>query len=161
MPGQSDVGIHNGSSSFFCSSSTCTNVLFCKAHRHLLEELEHPTSRWPPPFLLVHPSINSVAASKLVSHIYPTHSIVVIIIYFASKESHLHAFLLLFIENQFNLFNPLQLRTGHQKKVYWLCVIHTEGNKVWAFCNAFKTAAFVSPLTFSASFAFFNSSCRT
>jgi hypothetical protein len=46
MPGQSDVRIHNGSSSFFCSSSTCTNVLFCKAHRHLQEELKHPTSRW-------------------------------------------------------------------------------------------------------------------
>ncbi len=133
---QFDDGTHNDSSTFFYF---LPHVLMCCLVKHIdigKKKLYAPHPNGPPPFLLAHPPINPIATSKLVGNIYPIHFIVVIIIYPASKESLLHSFLLFFIEKNLHFFNPRQLNAGHRKKAYWLCVVHTEGNKIWVFCIA-------------------------
>ncbi len=134
MPLQYYTRTRNDSSSFFVF---LPHVQMCCLVTHICIDKKNLYTPHPdglPSFSLPHPPINPVATSNLVGNIYPIHSIVVIIINLASKESQLHSFILFFIENTLHFFNPLQLGAGHRKKVYWLCVIHTEGNKVWAFC---------------------------
>jgi hypothetical protein len=94
-----------------------------------------PIPDGPPPFSLVHPSINLGATSKLVCHIYSVQSIIVIAIYFVSKDSTALISPHPFIQNQFNFLNPLQLSARHRKNVQWLCVIQAKGNKVWVILH--------------------------